>query len=226
MEPGEEHVPKRVAPHGKVVSEAPPLRRLLEGWTVRLPTGQPFAIGPDGRLYADTPHDVFVRLGGLQAAHGNLHSNMVRRRSRGRELEEFLGADDPIFHVRGPTRLTIAPKENQTMVVMALEDAALYVREGRVVAFDDRVTYESARLPFGKEAVEMLHLHGAGLVALRFAEPPAALTVRDGEEVRVDPDRVVGWTGRLFPNLHKGTAPYSVIAPRLVFRGEGAVLVG
>ncbi len=72
----------------------------------------------------------------------------------------------------------------------------------------------------------MLQLHGSGFVALRLRAHPTALPVRDGQDLRVKPERVLGWTGRLFPNMQKGTAPYSLTAPRLVFRGEGAVLLG
>ena len=226
LEPGHEPVPKRGAPAGTVVGGVASLQRQLEGWTVELPESLAFAVGPDGRLHCDCPHDIFVRLARLQSVHGNLDSTMVYRRARGKDLEECLGADDPIFRVKGPTRMTLEVARDETIVVVALDDDILYVRESRVLAFDDRSSFESARLPFGKDPVPMLQLHGNGLVALRFHSHPTALPVRDGQELRVNPDRVLGWTGRLFPNLQKGTAPYSLIAPRLVFRGEGAVLLG
>ena len=226
MEPGSELVPKRGVPKGQRVAGVASLREQLEAWTVELPEDLAFAVGPDGRLHAATEHDLYVRLATLQAVHGDLNSKMVHRRARGKELDEYLGGDDPIFHVAGPTRLTLEVAEGQTIVVVALDEDILYVREQRVLAFDDRLAHESARLPFGKEPVAMLQLHGSGYVALRFQTQPTALPVPDGQEVRVNPERVVGWTGRLFPNMQKGTAPYSLAAPRLVFRGEGAVLLG
>lgn len=226
VEPGSEAVPKRGAPSGTRVGGVARLAQQLERWTVELPESLVFAVGPDGRLHCDTQHDLFVRLATLQAVHGNLESKMVHRRARGRELDEYLGDDDPIFQVTGPTRMTLEVAEDESIVVLALDDDILYVRESRILAFDDRSSYESARLPFGKDPVPMLQLHGSGFVALRFHTHPTALPVRDGQELRVNPEKVLGWTGRLFPNMQKGTAPYSLAAPRLVFRGEGAVLLG
>ncbi|MBO6938911.1 MAG: tetratricopeptide repeat protein [Deltaproteobacteria bacterium] len=226
VEPGSEPVPKRGAPAGTRIEGVALLQQQLEEWTVDLPESLAFAVGPDGRLHCHSQHDLFVRLATLQAVHGNLDSKMVQRRARGKDLDEYLGADDPIFQVKGPSRMTLEVAKEETIVVVALQEDILYVRESRVLAFDDRSSFESARLPFGKEPVPMLQLHGSGFVALRFHAHPTALPVRDGQELRVNPERVLGWTGRLFPNMQKGTAPYSLTAPRLVFRGEGAVLLG
>jgi len=226
VEPGSEHVPKRGAPAGTRIGGVARLQLQLERWTVELPEPLAFAVGPDGRLHCDSARDLFVRLATLQAVHGKMDSKMVHRRARGKDLDEFLGADDPIFRVKGPCRMTLEVAKEETIVVVELDDDILYVRESRVLAFDDRSSFESARLPFGKEPVPMLQLHGSGFVALRFHAHPTALPVRDGQELRVNPERVLGWTGRLFPNMQKGTAPYSLTAPRLVFRGEGAVLLG
>jgi len=226
VEPGNEVVSKRGAPSGTRVGGVARLAQQLERWTVEIPESLVFAVGPDGRLHCDTQHDLFVRLATLQSVHGNIESKMVHRRARGKELEEYLGDDDPIFQVTGPTRMTLEVAEDESIVVVALDDDILYVRESRILAFDDRSSYESARLPFGKDPVPMLQLHGSGFVALRFHSHPTALPVRDGQELRVNPEKVLGWTGRLFPNMQKGTAPYSLTAPRLVFRGEGAVLLG
>jgi len=226
MELGTEPVPKRGAPAGTRVGGVARLEHQLERWTVELPESLVFAVGPDGRLHCDTQRDLYVRLGTLQAVHGKLESRMVHRRARGKDLEEYLGEDDPIFEVTGPCRMTLEVSPDESIVVLALDDDILYVRESRILAFDDRSAYESARLPFGKDPVPMLQLHGSGFVALRFHTHPTALPVRDGQELRVNPDKVLGWTGRLFPNMQKGTAPYSLTAPRLVFRGEGAVLLG
>ncbi|MEM7609857.1 MAG: hypothetical protein AAF411_31305, partial [Myxococcota bacterium] len=49
--------------------------------------------------------------------------------------------------------------------------------------------------------------------------------VRPGEGLRVEPRRLIGWSGRLFPSGGHGTAPYAAVAPRLVLRGEGHVLI-
>jgi len=112
------------------------------------------------------------------------------------------------------------------------------------------LTLQDAGTPFeltrlGEDEFNLAVLHDPDGLAVMLVEartyspapetPPAsllgeclelALPVRDGQELRVNPEKVLGWTGRLFPNMQKGTAPYSLAAPRLVFRGEGAVLLG
>jgi uncharacterized protein (AIM24 family) len=98
----------------------------------------------------------------------------------------------------------------------------LYVREELVQGFDDRVGYESGRLPLAGEPVVMLSFHGEGTVVLRLPARPTGLEVRPDDEVRVDPSALVGWTGRLFPRAVERPDPPSV---PLAFRGQGILLV-
>ncbi len=89
-------------------------------------------------------------------------------------------------------------------------------------AFDDRVGYESGKLPLAGEPARLLSFHGDGTVVLRLARRPSAIEVRAEEEVHVDPAALVGWTGRLFPSTVAEPNPASAF---LAFRGQGAVLI-
>lgn len=225
VEPGEERVPRRpTLGAGHPLSSIPSLSARLEEWTPRLPANTPLNVA-DGRLHVHSEGGVYSRLGTLRAVSGELDSRFVRRQSRGRDLDALLGGDDPIFLVHGPVRLIAGAPPGRSLFLIELTGEALYVREEHVHAFDDRLSYESANLPLGREPVVVLQLQGAGLLALALESAPCAVQVREGEEVRVDPGRLLGWCGRLFPSAQRGTAPYSVAAPRLVFRGDGVILI-
>jgi uncharacterized protein (AIM24 family) len=224
--PGEEVVPPR---SGALMPQRAPaplsLKARLTEWALETSEDEPLTVGPAGQLIVTAKHDVFVRLLGLAAVRGELRTTVVQRRSRGRELDELLGHRNPVMHWRGPIRALIAPEEGRRFIALALGDDALYVRESALFGFDDRVTFESASLPLAGDPVLITQLSGAGSVVLTLARDPMAVRVEEGQELRVDPDRLIGWSGRLFPNARRGTAPYSAHAPPLAFRGDGVVIL-
>lgn len=225
VEPGEELVPRAPVVHsGEELASLDSLSERLEQWTPNLPASTPLNVA-GGRLHVESDGGVYLRLSHVRAVRGDLDSRFVRRRARGRDLDALLGGDDPIFLIRGPVRLVAESPTERDLFLIQLDGEALYIREEFVFAFDDRLGYESANLPLGREPVVVLQLHGRGALALTLDKPPCAIPVHEGEEVRVDPGRLLGWCGRLFPSAKGGTEPYSVGAPRLVFRGDGVVLL-
>lgn len=226
-EPGHEVVPHRGLQLPRRPLEAPPtLREHLGSWVLESNKDTPLAVGPTGTLFVNADRDVYLRFRGLSAVRGEMRTTAVSRRARGRDLDELLGEDEPIMHWRGPVAALIEPRKDETFSVMRLEGDTLYVRESALFGFDDRVGFESANLPLGGRTEVLTQLHGDGLVVLALQSKPRAIVVAEGEEVRVDPRCLLGWAGRLFPNAGGGTAPYAAAAPRLVFKGDGVVLLG
>lgn len=226
VEPGTEVVPPRLAPVAAGRAKAPPtLADQVSSWTLRLPPDLPLAVSAAGDLVVQSRGDVFLRLSGLAACRGELRTTAVNRRTRGKDLDELLGARDPIMHWRGPITALLRPAAGSRFFCVSLGSDALYVREEHLVGFDARVAFESASLPLAGAPVSLTQLHGDGIVVLQAPSEPVAMAVTDSEEVRVMPQQLLGWTGRLFPNTQRGTAPYSAHAPPLAFRGEGAVLL-
>lgn len=226
VEPGSEHVPKPVRPARALPVAAPaPLEELVDRWSLELPDDTPLAVGPGGELFASAKTEVLMRLDGLVAVRGELRTTIVQRRARGKDRDQLLGDDSPILRWHGPVTAVMHPPEGLSFFGVHLDDDILYVRERDLMAFDERLSFESGRLPLDKSPVEVTQLYGTGALVLRLGGAPKALRVSDGDEVRVVPDRLVGWVGRLFPSVPSGTAPYSATAPKLAFRGDGVVLV-
>ena len=226
-EPGEEVVPPR-RPSRTFPQPAPArLSTLLEGWSVELPVDAPLSVGPHGELFLSAKHDVMCRLEGLRAVRGDLSTTALHRRVRGKELPTLLGDPVPVMRWRGPVAAVLSPPSGLVFLSMTLADDVLFVRESVLFGFDDRLGWESGTLPLEDDPVPLAQLHGSGVVVLRVARAPAAIPLSEGQEVRVVPEALVGWTGRLFPHARGrgATAPYAASSPPLSFKGEGVVLV-
>ncbi len=220
VEPGEESVPAPPRlPHVRPAARPSTLANQLARWMVEVPPGHTMVrIGKN--LHVQSGGDVCMRLEGLCSVRGELEAHHLPRTDGSGPLG---GTTDPLWKVSAPVDLIVCCDE-QEVHVLEVEDAPLFVEESRVLAFDGTLRYQSAELPLGRQSGMVVQFRGKGAVALRTRSEPTALAV-SGEELRVDPPRLVGWTGRLFPTGGRGTAPYSVAAPRLVFRGDGVVLV-
>lgn len=223
VETGADPVPE---PRVTRASQAPPppsLDSVAARWAVELPAETPLALGAEGELLVSSPGGVHGRLEGLRAVRGRLETEPVPRRFRGRTSDELLGDErDPILRWHGPVAAVLRPPPGRRFIAVAVDESLLYVREELVQAFDDRVGFESGRLPLGGRPALLLSFHGRGVVVLRLPSAPTGLEVCAGEEVRVDPEALVGWTGRLFPSEVADPAPASA---SLGFKGQGILLV-
>ena len=227
-EPGAESTPSIVRVTDALPVEAPPrLDTLLGRWMFAPSDETPVALSATGVLHVQTRDGLYCRLSGLRAVRGELRTTPVQRRSRGKDLPELLGEEDPILRWHGEVAAILDSPEGGSFHGLTLGGELLFVREEVVWAFDERLTFESGRVPLERGELTLLQLHGNGSVVLRLPRTPSALRVVEGDEVRVVPDALVGWTGRLLPRgpRMRGTAPYSAAAPPLAFRGDGIVLV-
>ncbi|MBX3276269.1 MAG: tetratricopeptide repeat protein [Sandaracinaceae bacterium] len=223
VETGVDPVPVGAASRPSQVPPPPTVDHVAARWAIELPERTPLALGPDGELLVASPGGVHGRLEGLRAVRGRLATEPVTRRFRGRSSDELLGGpEDPIQRWAGPVAAVLRPSAGRRFVALDVDESLLYVREELVQAFDDRVGFESGRLPLGGAPAELLSFHGRGVVVLRLTSSPTGLEVRAGEEVRVDPAALVGWTGRLFPSEAATPSPPHA---SLAFKGQGILLV-
>ncbi len=210
-------------PRSTTAIAPPSLSTLARSWAVELPEDSSLAIGKEGELLVSAQSAVYSRSSGVSAVRGPLRTESVQRRLRGSLSEGPLGGStDPILRWHGPVAAIVAAPEGMRYHALFIDDSLLYVREELVYAFDDRVQFENGRLPLAGEPAMLVSFQGEGTVVLRLRRRPSGLAVGPGEEVHVDPNALVGWTGRLFPSKLADPNPPS--AP-LAFRGQGIVLV-
>jgi hypothetical protein len=189
----------------------------LGEWSVALEPGQSMAC-VDGALHVQSQSDVCLRLGHLTSVRGELETIRIPT-GRG----DSLGGADPLWRLIGPVDV-ITRSVHADLHVIDVGDQIFYVEESRILGFDATLRFEVAELPLGDEEKMVIQFQGEGAVAFG-ASAPKVLPLKSGEELRIRPERLVAWSGRLFPSGGRGTSPYSAAAPRLVLRGEGFVVV-
>lgn len=184
-------------------------------------------LSPAGELVLSAEEQVYARLDELIVVSGELRTQIVERTGRGLKAAGPLGGKTPLFRWLGPVSALLAPPPGMQLELFSLAPGEpLFMREHALFAMVDGVQAECADLTLGREPWTVAQLRGEGAVAICVERPLTGYRVVSGRETRVRPERVVGWTGRLFPSFAGGTAPYSAGAPALCFRGDGLLLLG
>jgi hypothetical protein len=216
VEAGTAPIPKTAQPRRPMPADAPmPLPGLLDWWAASIPPEQPLVVTASGALLLATKAALHSRAGTLRALRGQARKAVVQRRYR-RGPDEVLGDDDPILRWDGDLFAMIGQRPGERFQALSIEEDLVYVVERYVQAFDDRVTFESGRLPVHAGADRLIQFRGTGTIVLRLPRPPTAIPVKSGEDVRVAPASLLGWTGRLFP--------VDAAAERRVAADDGATL--
>ena len=196
-----------------------------------------FAFPREGAVQ-DGPFDVRVtvassfvtRLGHVRAlapvAEAGFVVELVHRRTRGRELPEWLGGiASPLASLRGAGGVWLGAPPGATLAVVPLADESLYVREDALVGFDGALTHESGRLALGDgDAAALVQLRGVGNAILQTRAAVAALELA-GASITLRHEQIVGWLGRVVP---RALAPSEAPAGQrglVAFSGDGFVLV-
>jgi len=204
-----------------------PSTRALEAMVAWPDTRLGLTLSAAGELLLATEDTICSRVDGLVAVSGELRTVALDRTGRGPGVIGSLGGKTPLFRWHGPVSALLAPPAGATFEIFQLEtNDPLFVRESVLFALVESVRTECAVLPLGRAPMMVAQLRGAGAVALALERPLTGFRVQADREARVDPARVVGWSGRLFPSVASGTAPYSAGAPPLCFRGDGLLLLG
>ena len=114
-----------------------------------------------------------------------------------------------MLNLPGKSELCLAPTEGKELVVLALGEEPLYLREDALAGFEAEVAYENGRLPVGDgDAIAMVQLRGPGSVVACLPEACHAVEVIEGRNLTVRAAHVVAWSGRLLPRaLFASEAP-------------------
>lgn len=161
------------------------------------------------------------------AMSGDLETEAMPRRHRGRSVEQPLGgAAAPLLAIKGHGELTLAAPDGHRLVPLTLEDEPLYLRESALAAFDTALIYEYGRLPLGDgEAADLVLLRGHGDVVLTLPKGVVAVEATRERAMLVRGGTLVGWLGRLVPRaLPPSEAPGGAWG-FVALLGEGMVFV-
>lgn len=228
-EAGTDPIPRTSRPPTPMSADAPmALGGLLDWWAPSIPADQPLVVTPNGSLVMSSRTAVHARGTQVRALRGAPSRATILRRFR-RASEEILGDEEPILRWEGEVLAVLGPRSGERFQALRIEEDLLYVVERFVEAFDDRVSFESGRLPQHAGEARLMQFRGSGTIVLRLPRAPTALPIATGIDARVAPEALVGWTGRLFPVEAPGdgaSAESSQLVERgLVLRGEGTLLL-
>ncbi|MBM7115636.1 tetratricopeptide repeat protein [Archangium primigenium] len=185
-----------------------------------------FRLGP-GSFSVFVEGELLTRLEGLVAFSGQLEFEPERKRFRGRATDEPFGDGAGQFtRVSGRGVLFLESPEAHSFLGVDLGDAGVYVREECVFAFEEVVAFENGKMPSTVAPdLALVYLRGQGRVVLAFQGALRSVAVSAEFPVTVPMDHLVGWQGRVTPEVVPlpGAASASSVAVQL--SGEGFALI-
>jgi hypothetical protein len=192
------------------------------------PIGRQATLVDESTVHVLLVHPFAIRANSVRAVSVSRNAwNEARllRRNRARDFDEPLGgSNDPIVSVDGEGEL-MARALNQRLALIELNDDHLTIKEEALMGFDAQLRYDWTRLELsGSVALSMLELSGTGLVVLRWAAPPRAMTVSEHCSL-VHSDVLAGWTGRVVPKSVDAAESPGKLRGFVGFSGEGQVFV-
>lgn len=153
-------------------------------------------------------------------------TSIVQRRARGSDLAEPFGALHPLVRFEGAGHLLLSTRRDHLPVAVELSGEFLYLREERVLGFQNGARFENGRLPSSEgDHVAMVQLSGRGVVTFEVQGLLGALVVNAPRSVVVNSREVVGWTGRLLPQVLSPSEAPAAAHGYVTFNGNGAVLL-
>lgn len=185
---------------------------------------------PEGLVHVNVSESFAVRtdrLRALRPEYTGLAGKQLKRRMRGRELdEEFGGTAGGWSLIEGKGSLLIEPSSERELTLLGLAGEFVYLREARLVGFDGSLRHENGRLPAADPGpVPMVQLAGNGVLVFEARRSLRALSVSAERGVTVRAASVLGWTGRLLGHALATDQSLPLGAGFVVFSGDGAVLV-
>lgn len=184
--------------------------------------GGGFLVGPELAILP-VQGELCARLGDLIASVGALEVKPAYRRVRGKVTQEVLGGETaPFSRISGVGRIWLWAK-GRGCVATKLSEESLYIREERLVAFEDSVSYENGRIPnAGGAELPLVHLAGRGRVLLAVDGSLRSVEVLGDVPLSIALESWVGWYGKLTPRV---VAPANGHGRSVELTGEGVVLL-
>jgi len=195
---------------------------------------QEFVLLNDGRLLVQVLADkkVYLRLRDLVLLSGSPELNVESKRFQGNPVEQVFGPRrNPVVRIDGKCQLLLqAQKEGYRSSVVLADEETAYFREGSILGFSSDIEWENGRVPSSLKNVEDLALDqfwGRGELILESKGPIWGIPANEGQRVRVEYSKLVGWVGSLIPHIVSGDTISSSVKSKIFidFEGNGGVLI-
>jgi uncharacterized protein (AIM24 family) len=163
-----------------------------------------------------------VRSDHVLLERGKLKWTVAQRRRKGADQGPFLCDGAPVMHVSGAGSAVLHPGCADQLDLLELEEEGLFLRQRCLEAWSTSLNWENGRIPgAGPDGPEIVHLRGSGFVALRSSGRIWTVPVADEEQVRVQLDWLVGWSGDTVPEPVEKDGPVITVG----FSGEGMLML-
>jgi Tfp pilus assembly protein PilF/uncharacterized protein (AIM24 family) len=184
----------------------------------------------------DDPTRAFAgRLDALRVVSGVATTRVLYRRAGDADTNDVLGGlGSPVVRFSGHAECVLGARSGHQIVLMPLDENLAFVREDRLLGFEQQLTYESGRLPLehpderarpGAEGLPIVQLRGHGTIVLEVRGRLASLRHLAGPPLLVRREWIVGWLGHLVAHsLPPAEAPGGQRG-LIGFSGDGTVLV-
>ncbi len=175
-----------------------------------------FALTHDGTLVLRPRRPILARQRGLRALVGSLPGEPS-------PIAPFDGGEHPLYRFAGQRVLYFTPSfaassgggEGARFELLRLEGESFVVRADALFAFDEQLAIERTPRAAALGEHPSVELKGSGLCALSVPRSVVKLSVQASDEVRVELDALIGFTGPLFLGERDGRW--------VTLRGEGVV---
>ena len=151
----------------------------------------------------------------VHAVSGSVRKGTLARRSAdGREIA-------PLARWTGSGRLVLAARGRAQLVPLHLDADEAFVREDRLVGFDQRLLVEASAVPLPSgRSLGLARFRGDGELILELERPALALEIERDESLTLRVESLVGWIGPLV--VESSPDPSGEL---LSVRGEGTLLI-
>jgi uncharacterized protein (AIM24 family)/tetratricopeptide (TPR) repeat protein len=227
-EPAAESEPAKIAappPEPEPQSLNSYLKKLL----IKTNKGSHFTVSQDKIFYISASEQpVYSKIYGVLAYEGKLSFQPEKKKFKGKETKAIFGSKEaPIMKVTGSGQVIMNPGEEK-ISILRLDEEMLYVVESRVFAFQEGLIWENGRIQTGasSEDLNLVQFKGTGEVAVSFTGALSAFTVSQNLPAVVDYSAIVGWAGKLLPQVKSSEEKLPFKTKNLLeFKGEGVIIV-
>lgn len=212
------------------VPAAKPVRAFARDSTLVFPRDTRAAKDGLGTLLLSLRGDFVTRIDLARAFSSSsssqlLASSTVPRHPDGDPTLPLGGSTRPLTIVEGARRLVLCARPSFDLFGIELNQESVYVREDCLAGFDRDLRYDHGRMASGHgDTIDLLHVHGDGLVVLELPERFVAFEIEGTEGCVLRCVSLLGWVGRVVGRALPGADSPAGIRGWAAFSGEGVVL--